>query len=198
VEKIQRLINQLLLFRQIESNNIKINYQAGDLIKFVNDIVDLFQPYAKIKNINLNITSFENSIIVQLERDILEKILFNLISNALKYSPEGEFVSLRIYLPNQEDVVKFNTLTSSKTDRTTYVSIEITNTGVEISPENQKAIFSPFTKLTDNISQNPESTGLGLSIVNELVDILKGEIALTSKANEVTFKITLPFVYTVG
>lgn len=193
VIKIQRMISQLLQFREIESKKITLNPQQGNLVKYIRDIFSLFEPYAERKFIATNFATFKQDLVVYFDYDIVEKILFNLISNAIKYSPEGEAVSLNITLASEKDVVSLEKVYSIGKSDVDYVSIEVINTGVEIDEDQKHRLFKSFSRLSDKIPVFESSTGLGLSIVKELVEALNGNIILDSANKRVSFRIVIPF-----
>jgi len=191
VEKIQRMINQLLLFREIENDKMIVKPENGDLFKYVSEIFSLFEPYAEKKNIEFNLSSYKDKLFLSFDRDILEKILFNLISNAIKYSPKGESVYLNINKADEEQIRTLKVIGKQGTYE--YVLIEIINTGVEIDDNQKHKLFKSFSRLSDNITDVENSTGLGLSIVKQLVNVLNGAILLESKDKSVIFRVIIPF-----
>ena len=193
VIKIQRMISQLLQFREIESKKITLNPQQGDLIKYIKDIFSLFEPYAERKFLATNFMAFKPNLLVYFDYDIIEKILFNLISNAIKYSPEGESVTLNVNLANEEDCIALEKSYPIEKNNVECVSIEVVNTGVEINDDQKHKLFKSFSRLSDKIPVFENSTGLGLSIVKELVEALKGNIILDSSNKRVSFRVVIPF-----
>lgn len=191
VEKIQRMISQLLLFREIESKKIVLKTQQGDLIKYAIEVFTLFKPFAEIRGISTYISTYQKNLFVSFDYDVVEKILFNLFSNAIKYTPEGESVYLNI---NKADESEIKNIKNTKlNDKILYVSIQIINTGIEIDENEKKLLFKSFSRLSDKIPELGSSSGLGLSIVKELVDALSGIIILDSIDNKVIFKVIIPF-----
>src|SRR5690606_23089081 len=108
VSRIQRMISQLLRFREIESQKITLHPQVGDIINFVRDVFSLFELYANKKEIETNISAHKHRIYVAFDYDIIEKILTNLFSNALKYTPNKGYVGVRIYESTQEEREKLS------------------------------------------------------------------------------------------
>ena len=111
----------------------------------------------------------------------------------IKYSPEGEAVSLNITLASEKDVVSLEKVYSIGKSDVDYVSIEVINTGVEIDEDQKHRLFKSFSRLSDKIPVFESSTGLGLSIVKELVEALNGNIILDSANKRVSFRIVIPF-----
>jgi Signal transduction histidine kinase len=189
VSKIQRMISQLLRFREIESQKITLNPQIGDFINFVSDIFGLFELYANKKSVETNISAYKDNLYVAFDYDIIEKILTNLFSNALKYTPDNGYVGVRIYPATVEEKERFLVLNPEETE---YISIEVLNTGDCFSEEQIATLYTSFNRLSSNRPTFEESSGLGLAIVKELVDVLEGKIWMVNKTDKISFTISLP------
>lgn len=190
VNRIQRMISQLLQFREIESQKITFNLQPGDLIQYIGDIFSLFELYANKKGIETDMNPDIESFYTKFDHDAVEKIFTNLFSNAIKYTSEDGFVGVRISKTTQEEITA---LALSETTNTGYISVAITNTGTEIPDDKKEEIFESFNRLTSGKPAFEESTGLGLAIVRELVNSLEGKVLLHSGDSKVTFTVILPF-----
>lgn len=194
VNRIQRMISQLLQFREIESQKITFNQQPGDLIQYIDDIFSLFELYANKKGIETDINSEIESFYTRFDHDVIEKIFTNLFSNAIKYTTENGFVGVKINKTGREELIE---LELPEKIHTEYISVAITNTGTEIPDDRKKEIFESFKRLTSGQPAFEESTGLGLAIVKELVNYLEGKVTLYSGGSKVTFVIVLPFTLNV-
>lgn len=195
VARIQRTISQLLRFRQIESQKVTLNPQIGDFIGFVRDVFGLFELYANKKEIETNITSFTDHLHVAFDYDIIEKILTNLFSNALKYTTNKGYVGVRIYESTEEERQK---LTDQVNQERTYISIEVLNTGTGFSEQQIAGLFTSFNRLSSFRPTFEESSGLGLAIVKELVDVMDGKIWMVNKTDKISFTILLPLKKEAG
>ncbi|MCW3805362.1 hybrid sensor histidine kinase/response regulator transcription factor [Plebeiibacterium marinum] len=173
--RMQRLVNQLLEFRMIESEVLKLNLRNGDIIKAIHEIYDVFSYLAEEKNIQFSIESTSGSYIMAFDYDKIEKILYNLISNAFK---------------NTESGGKINVLVKHSSNN---IQIIIEDSGVGISKEELPNIFDLFySSATHKISKS-KGGGVGLSLTKKLVDLQGGTIEVSSKLNEGTkFVVTLP------
>lgn len=192
VNRIQRMISQLLQFREIESQKITFNFQSGDLIGYLKDIFSLFELYANKKGIETDFSSDTESFYTKFDPDAIEKIFTNLFSNAIKYTAENGFLGVRINRADPPETAGPETGVSAAKPHL-YMSVAITNTGAEIPDDKQEAIFESFNRLTAGRPAFEESTGLGLAIVRELVDSLGGKVTLHSGDSQVTFTVVLPF-----
>lgn len=194
INRIQRMISQLLQFREIESQKITLNLQPGDLIQYIRDIFSLFELYANKKGIEMDMQSDMDSFYTRFDHDVIEKIMTNLFSNAIKYTPEKGFLGVKI---NKVSSGKIAEQGEKGCDSMEYVSIAITNTGTEIPNDKKEEIFEAFKRLSSGKPAFEESTGLGLAIVKELVGCINGKLTLQSGDSKVTFTIVLPFTSNV-
>ena len=190
VNRIQRMISQLLQFREIESQKITFNLQSGDLIQYIRDVFSLFELYANKKGIETDISTDVEHFHTRFDYDAIEKIFTNLFSNAIKYTFENGYLGVRI---NQTTPAEIQELALPPINDTEYISIAITNTGTEIPDDKKEEIFQSFKRLSSGRPAFEESTGLGLVIVEELVSSLGGKVTLHSGESKVTFTVVLPF-----
>lgn len=190
VSRIQRMISQLLRFREIESQKITLHPQVGDLINFVRDVFSLFELYANKKEIETNISTHKDQIYVAFDYDIVEKILTNLFSNALKYTPNKGYVGVRIYNSTTDEKARLSEKLNE--EELEYISIEVLNSGDGFSEQQIDSLFTSFNRLSPHRPTFEESSGLGLVIVKELVDVLNGKIWMVNKTNKISFTIILP------
>jgi ligand-binding sensor domain-containing protein/signal transduction histidine kinase/DNA-binding response OmpR family regulator len=164
-DRLIRLINQLLDFRKFESGNMKLHAAEGNIIKFAKEVYTAFEPYAIDRQIKLKFEPVEKQISVWFDRDKLEKILYNLLSNAMKFTPKGGTVSINIGREVQQGKE--------------VVYIEVEDTGTGILPQAQEHLFEQFHSLTDN-AINSTGSGIGLAFTKGLVELHHGEITFTS------------------
>lgn len=170
-----RLINRLMDFRKLENNQFKLEAAEGNLVKFIHEIFLSFTEYAKDGNYNYIFNSSEEVILVYYDRYKLERVFYNLISNAFRYSPKGGTIIVNIKIENNNIIV------------------EVEDTGVGISEEFIEKIFDRFFEIP--IHNKPEQnynkgTGIGLSIANNIVKLHKGNIKVENKeAGGVIFSV---------
>ncbi|MGO4816899.1 hybrid sensor histidine kinase/response regulator transcription factor [Flavobacterium sp. W22_SRS_FP1] len=173
------LTQQLLEFRKAEFDYLEVVVKKFDLVNLVEQIAELFDEWALAKNIEykLEVPSKLNG---WFDKDKIEKIIFNLMSNAFKYTPENGKIDLKIAVDK----------TNSK-----KLIITVVNTGKGIPKEKLDSLFDKFLLTDTNIGSDNDlfRTGIGLAFVKKLVTILKGEILVSSIANETTtFVISIP------
>lgn len=172
-----RLINNIIDITKLNANEVNLNYKEVDIIAFSKLIVETVRIYTDKKNINLTLESNLISKKVIIDYEKYERIILNILSNSIKFTNEGGSIVFRI----NENKVN-NTLV-----------IEIIDTGIGIPEEKYKTIFDTFGQVENNLSRKAEGSGLGLSIVRMLVEILGGKISVESKVGVGSnFKIIFP------
>jgi signal transduction histidine kinase/ligand-binding sensor domain-containing protein/DNA-binding response OmpR family regulator len=167
------LINELLDFRKIEASSMHLKVSEENIVDFFSQIARSFESHAEIHNIGLRIEPQQNEIKVWFDKNKLEKVFYNILSNALKYTPDGGTIQCRISLSNQQ-----------------YVSIEVEDNGIGI-PENELIqIFRKYFTAENAIEQY--STGIGLYLTKEIVEMHKGEISARNNTKRGScFKVRL-------
>ncbi|HOV14877.1 MAG TPA: ATP-binding protein, partial [Spirochaetota bacterium] len=174
--RLLRLINNILEFTKIESGKHEINKVPIDILEILRIYFSQIESYAERKAIKLNFYSNTDKLIILTDIDKLENIVFNLLSNALKFTNQGGSVSLKL--------LKYD-------DK---IEIIVSDTGIGIKKENLLNIFERFYQVEDNSKRKYEGTGIGLAFTKELVDILGGTISCNSEENKGTeFIVTLPY-----
>ncbi len=181
-KRLLNLVNQLLDFRKIEVQEVKLHPAIGDIIAFVNDISQSFMDVAEKKGIQFSFSSNIGSLEIYFDRDKIEKILLNLLSNAFKYTHDNGVVSLNlIYSP------------SVNNENEGTLAIEVKDTGIGIPASQQEKIFERFfqTDLPDSMVN--QGTGIGLAITKEFVKLHNGIITVKSEPDKGTcFTVLLP------
>lgn len=177
--RLQKLIDELIQFRKIESGKDKLAITGIDLVAFTQEIVESFQQHASAREVSLEFYPEPDELAAFVDQRKIEKILINLISNAIKYNSRGGIVS--VTLREWEGKVVF----------------EIGDDGMGIPEENQNKIFESFYQhpVVNSSNENgiTKSTGIGLSLTKSLVQIHGGEIKVESRVGKgSTFTVTIP------
>lgn len=168
------LVDQLLLFRKTESENDSLKIVKINLYKFAQEIFFCFNYLAKNSNIDYTFSCKDQELYIYGDRDKLEIVLFNLLSNALKFTPHGGFVSLNI--------------TTSDTD----IKIDVSDSGPGIPAHVGERLFDKFYKVMSNESLKM-GFGIGLYLAKNFVELHQGKISFTSKEGSgTTFTIIMP------
>lgn len=178
IQRLQFLINQLLEFRSVETDHARIEYVKGDIMTYGRSIFELFIPVFRQKQVVFQYTTSTDSYYTVFDRDKIEKIISNLLSNAFKHSDPQSEINFRI------DVDK----------NAGQLILSCHNSSSYIHPEQREAVMQPFHK-TDSSDQKYSNTGIGLALVNGLVQLLSGTVEIESHQNSgTTFKVRLPLV----
>ncbi len=169
VNRLKRLIKQVLAFRKVESGNMTLKVNLADVVDFVREISILnFQPLIKEKEIRFSIETEYDHFPAYFDADKLDKVLYNLISNALKFTPAEGTVKVEITFPYVNE--------------TAMMQISVSDSGIGISEKELPHIFEPF--FISSQSDQSQSNGIGLSLTKDLIQIHKGDISVESKINE--------------
>ncbi|SFD78443.1 hybrid sensor histidine kinase/response regulator transcription factor [Thermophagus xiamenensis] len=163
------LVNQLLDFRKIEVQGVTLKRTTGDLVAFVEEVAQSFSDLFESKSIRFGFESNVASLSMGFDHEKVEKIIFNLLSNAFKFSSERGEVKLKIEYFNSKSI----------NDNGPWVKISVSDTGIGISKEKQKHIFDRFFQV-ENDRINNMGSGIGLSIVREFVLLHGGTISVDS------------------
>ncbi len=173
-KRLHSLINQLLELSRLEAGEIRLKVANVELISFLKKVFSAFDSYAERKNVRLEFSSESSLLYLYFDREKLEEIFNNLISNAIKFTLEGGTITLKII--------------EGKADN--KIEIVVKDTGVGISQEALPYIFDRFYQVDGSQTREYEGTGIGLAIVKELVDLHQGEIKVESAPGSgTTFKI---------
>lgn len=179
-ERLLRLVNQWLDFRKLETGNMKLNLSTGDLFEFIGKVQSAFAGTAAERNIGLTFDAFCASFIYSFDNDKMEKILYNLLSNAFKYTPNGGSISITARADGDGPAKK--------------LILIVSDTGSGIPPENLQLIFERFYQVDAKDLDKKLGTGIGLSLCRELVAMHGGTIEAESEVGRGTrFIIQLPY-----
>ena len=170
------LANQLLDFRATETKGFSLSFSKVNISDLLEETFNNFKPLAEQKNLNYQLYLPETTVIAFVDLDAVNKIFYNLFSNALKYAKEQTRISL---LPLQVGNQSF--------------SIEFRNDGFTIPYENRDKIFEPFYRLKETEKQT--GTGIGLALSRSLTELHKGSLELKESTDQLNhFVLTLPIL----
>ncbi len=205
------LVNELLDISKLESGNMKLQASPQNIIPLLKALVHSFCSYAERKRINLKFNCDEEEIIAYADKEKIEKIITNLLSNAFKFTPEeGEIeVSVRTISKSilTDGVSKSkifkplflnNKLPPPLEEREVgsfinFLEIYIRDNGIGIPKENISKIFDRFYRVNGSHTREKEGTGIGLSLTKELIELHKGKIEVESEEGKgTTFTISIP------
>lgn len=174
VFRLLRLFNQLIDFRKIEVGKMRLKATENDLISFTSEIVQAYKSIANHRNIDLRIISNERQLSVWFDVNMLDKVIFNLLSNAFKFTKDNGYIHLSI----------------SKNPNSQKANIKLEDNGVGMTDECLRSAFEAFGK---GEHERFKGSGLGLALSKELIQLHKGFISVSSeKGRGTTFEISLP------
>ncbi|MDA9555565.1 response regulator, partial [Pelobium sp.] len=177
-DRLMRLVTELLDFRKVEDGHMKIHCSCQDIIPFCKEIFESFRDLAEEKNINYHFNASLQPILIYFDSNQLEKVVFNLLSNAFKFTNQGGEITLSIAL---------------REDDANWVDITVTDNGKGIPENMQDKIFESFFQVDDRGRQNIGS-GIGLALSKSIIELHKGKISVSSNNTEnglTKFKMSL-------
>jgi len=187
-QNLNKLINQLLDFRKLQTGTLKLNLTEADIVGFIRSIVNSFNDYAIEKDIKLSFNTLKKRLFVSFDPDKIEKILNNLLSNAFKFTDAKGSVIVNLSLIFDTENDEF----SEEDSQRQFIEISIKDTGKGISNKNIDKIFMRFFQSDEG--ERDTGAGIGLALVKELVSLHNGKIFVTSKPGKGTkFTIRIPY-----
>lgn len=182
-KRLLNLVNQLLDFRKMEYNELKLSLKKGDIVQFIKEVSSSFKDVAHQKQIQFLVESDICSYVTDFDHDKIERILFNLLSNAFKFTPSGGHISVMLSMAG----------ISESPGAQNELEIKVIDTGIGIPKENQDKIFERFFQDDMPESLLNQGSGIGLSITREFVKMQGGTIEIESEPDYGScFTISLP------
>ncbi|MBE8967488.1 response regulator [Nostocales cyanobacterium LEGE 12452] len=171
--RLLRLVNQLLDLQRLNAGRMQPSFHPCDLVEFVSQIVESFRPYCEKKKLHL-VTQLDECSRVYLDMEKFDKVVYNLLSNAMKFTPEGGTIGVRL---------------KSERDR---CILQVQDTGIGIVKEQIPHLFERFRQAEGSANRSYEGSGLGLALVKELVELHGGQVTVESVYGEgTTFSLWL-------
>ncbi|WP_341227374.1 two-component regulator propeller domain-containing protein [uncultured Arcticibacterium sp.] len=176
-QRLLRLINQILDLSKVESQSLKPEITQNDIIAFIIRIVEYFEDLAKNKNISLTFHTNVKSHQGYFDADIVEKVIYNLLSNAFKFTNENGDITVKVNINEISQALSF----------------QIEDSGIGISKEDMSHLFERFYQAQGETKQKKTGSGIGLALTKELVDLHLGTIKVESNEGVGTmFQVELP------
>jgi len=181
--RLLNLINQFLDLSRLEAGVVTLSISNGDIFTYISGIVNAYKYAASQKNIEYNYISDVDSHICFFDADKIEKILYNLLSNAFKFTPENGRIDVTV-----------NLLAGTKgSQEPETIRITVSDTGKGIPAEYLSRIFERFYQVDTNSTYQTSGTGIGLALTHDLVTIYRGDINVESSPDlGATFTVNLP------
>lgn len=195
--RLLRLVNQLLDFSMLESGAGNVIRENKDLVQFIAAVLEAFSLAAQKKNVRIKFTPGAKTLFYAVDPGKLEKVLYNLMGNAFKFTPQDGTISVSVSqeaLPGEDpEETVVTTVPDGSVQDTRYLKISIRDTGVGIKKQNHVKIFDRFRQAGENFALNQGGAGIGLAYSRELVELMGGHIGLKSVPGKgATFSVYLP------
>lgn len=173
--QMQQLVTEILDFRRMELNKMPFKASRQNIVSFSRNVFDAFRDFAEIHKIDFRFYTTDDDISLWFDPSQIQKALYNVLSNAFKYTPEGGSIMVQICLKDE------------------FVEIHITDTGYGIEEKDLEHIFDRFYQADNPESTSSTGTGIGLSLTREIMNQHHGGLTVTSRVGEgSTFTICLP------
>ncbi len=181
-QRVMSLINQLLDIRKLDKGKMRLNCRKTNAVDFIEELVKLFQPQAEDKKQTLTFTEVGNPGEIWLDRDNFDKIMVNLISNAIKYTPEGGAIE-----------VKVDTIEEEKLGD--CLKVTVIDNGIGLDEKAMARLFEPFYRVREDHAPATMGFGIGLDLCRRLVDLHHGMISANNRDDGVkgsVFTVIIP------
>lgn len=173
--RLTKLVNNIVDLSKIESGHLDLNLENVNIVELVEDIVQSISHYIEGNGLNVIFDTNTEEKIIAVDSYKIERIILNLMSNAIKFSDKG------------------NEITVTVLDNGDYIEIMVKDNGVGIEKEYLEFIFERFHQIDKTLSRNAEGSGIGLALVKSMIELHGGKIKVESKLGEgSTFKVILP------
>ena len=171
------LVNQMLDLQKLESGHLKLDLIQGDIVRFVAYVSESFRSIGELKNLQFHFLEDPRSLVTDFDPNKLARVLSNLFSNAIKFTPEGGNIYLQL----------------SKSSDDQEIILRLRDTGIGIPTDKLSDIFNRFYQVDDSTTRAGQGTGIGLTIVSEFVKLMQGSVEVRSTPGlGTTFEIRLP------
>jgi signal transduction histidine kinase/ligand-binding sensor domain-containing protein/CheY-like chemotaxis protein/AraC-like DNA-binding protein len=177
--RLLKLTNELMDFGKIEKNLLVPDLELCELVTFINQICRLFDNLADSINVDYKLNCSFEQLEIPVDKGMIEKVIFNLLSNAFKYTPANGMIMVNI--------------SSQQIEENEFVKISVINTGEGIDKKNLNRIFDRFYQVNNLQNRNIEGTGIGLALVKNFVELHNGWVEVKSEHDvETCFEVYLP------
>jgi DNA-binding response OmpR family regulator/two-component sensor histidine kinase len=180
--RLLNLVNQLLDFRKMEEHELKLQVSKGEFVSFLKEVTESFRDMSERKNIRFTFQTCIDRLDAYFDRDKMERILFNLLSNAFKFTLAGGHITVDMQKAESSDDQEY-----------TWISINVVDTGIGIPADKKDIIFDRFFQNDTSAAILNQGTGIGLSITKEFIRLHGGNIKVESEPGKgCTFTIQVP------
>ncbi|WP_165876212.1 hybrid sensor histidine kinase/response regulator transcription factor, partial [Mariniflexile fucanivorans] len=188
-DRLYRLINELMDFRKLELNKMSIRAKEFNLVSFTKGIVSYFKEEAYNRNISMSVDADIPDLLIWADEGMLEKIIFNLLSNSVKVTPDGGAINIDIL--STDNLVELPLLEANKLSK--VLEIRVSDTGPGLEKSQVERIFERFYQVENLSKTYYGGTGIGLEVVQNFVHLHKGKIEVESNVGTGSvFRVLLP------
>ena len=194
VNRMLKLVNQLMDFNKLENDTLKLKVKRADIILSLQRLVEIFRVNARNKDITLNTYGLEDTFLLWLDEDKVDKIFGNLMSNALKFTPTSGKINVSFDVINRKEAEQLFTLRSSDKD-TQYIKVSVANTGQDIPEDKLEKIFERYYQMANPTEGTYNwGTGIGLYYARSLAELHHGYLKAfkPEEGNGAIFTFILP------
>jgi signal transduction histidine kinase len=172
------MINDLLELAKTEAGKIELHIEKTNVPELCRGLVAFFSPLTEKQKLKVRLTIDENIPLIKTDAGKVQQILYNLLNNAVKFTPENGKIEIKAFMPDEQ-----------------AVRVSVSDTGPGIAETDKEKIFEKFRQVDGSLTRNQSGTGLGLAISMELAKLLSGTIGLESMLGEgATFWLDLPII----
>ena len=188
------IVNEILDFSKIEAGKMDFNYKLMNIHSVIENVKNNFDCVAKENNINFTSQETENLPDIYADSQRLGQVLTNLVSNAIKFTPQGKSITIKSELKNYKDInINPRFAQDAKSLEGEYIVVSVQDEGIGIKEENLLKAFEQFTQIENSLTRKVGGTGLGLPIAKQLIKAHKGIIWCDSEENKGSkFHFALP------
>ena len=181
--RINRIVNQFMDIRKVDEGKMKLNFRETEIVNFIRDILQSFTTLGQQKNISMDLESENPQQNVWIDQGNFDKIIFNLLSNAFKNTPEDGKISVNVSAP-QKNVGKLQSNIAE------YIRIEVENSGSHIEEKDLEKIFNRFYQTS--LADASIGSGVGLNLTKMLTNLHHGRISAENTEDGVKFTVLVP------
>jgi PAS domain S-box-containing protein len=189
------LINDILEVSKIEAGKLELEMTTVSATTLTNSTLAFVKQLAHQKQIQLTTAFAPNLGNIDVDERRIRQVLINLLNNAVKFTPAGGRVKLEVQLEQAElCALPTNTDLREQLDSGAWILFAVTDTGIGITPENQSKLFKPFVQIDGSLNRQYQGTGLGLTLVKQIVELHGGSVILSSEFGQGScFTVRLPY-----
>jgi DNA-binding response OmpR family regulator/two-component sensor histidine kinase len=181
-QQLLKFINQLLDLSKLDNEKVKVNWELGDVVLYLQYLSESFHSYAKSKQIQLTYYPETKSLTMDYDHEKIQQVISNLLSNAIKFTPNKGKIFFHV-----------NEIISNEEVSKRHLQIKIFNSGQGIAAEHLPHLFDRFYQIDSSHTRKNEGTGIGLALTKELVELMQGQISVKSELGKGTeFIVNFP------